>query len=185
LSERAGFLHRIHQEDEMRRSAVLLTILLATGACATLENLRQLVQPPRFDEVRDQPAEIRLQRPDVTRPLGGVTVRLWTRVTNPNPFGITLTTLNGTLYLEGTRAATASFPLGLPLEARQESVIPLDLAVSIADLPALANVVRRASSRQPVEYALEGTIGIDAGRLGQPLFGPMPIVRGELRASSL
>jgi LEA14-like dessication related protein len=108
-------------------------------------------------------------------------LRFWTKVSNPNPFGLTLTTLDGTLRLEGTRAATASFPLGLPLEARRDAVIPLDVAVSFADIPGLADVARRAASQQPVGYALEGRIGVDAGRQGTPVFGPMPLVRGELR----
>ena len=163
------------------RAAACSTAILVSSACATLGNLRQFVQPPQFDEVRDRPAEIRFDRPTAASPFGGATVRLWARVTNPNPFGLTLTTLNGTLRLEGSRAATASFPLGLPLEARREEVIPLDLSVSFADLPGLADVARRAASRQPVEYALEGTIGVDAGPLGTPLFGPMPLISGELR----
>ena len=165
-------------------AAACSTAIFVSGACATLGNLRQFVQPPQFDEVRDQPAEIRFERPTATSPLGGAAVRLWTRVTNPNPFGMTLTTLTGTLRLEGARAATASFPLGLPLEARREAVIPLDLSVSFADLPGLADVARRAASRQPVEYELEGTIGVDAGPLGAPRFGPMPLIRGELRTST-
>jgi len=167
----------------MLRHGIVVVALLATSACATLESLRQFVQPPRFAEARDQPAEIRLQPPSVARPLGGASIRLWVRVSNPNPFGFTLRTLDGTLLLEGTRAATASFPLGLPLEPGHESVIPLDLSISFADLPDLAQVVRQAAGRQPLAYSLDGTVGVDAGRLGQPVFGPMTLVRGELRAN--
>jgi hypothetical protein len=163
------------------RSAAVVTLALAASSCATLDNLRQLVQAPTFEEADNQPAEIRLEPSAPGRPLGGATVRLWTRVRNPNPFGVTLTTLDGTLLLEGSRAATASFPLGLPLEARQESVIPLDLSLSFADLPRLGGIARRVAERQPVAYTLEGTIGVNAGRLGQPVFGPMPLVRGEIR----
>jgi hypothetical protein len=42
-------------------------------------------------------------------------------------------------------------------------------------------VIRRAANREPLAYHLEGTIGVDAGQLGQPTFGPMTILRGELR----
>jgi len=42
--------------------------------------------------------------------------------------------------------------------------------------------VRRAARREPVEYRLDGTIGVDAGKLGQPVFGPMTLVRGDLAA---
>lgn len=108
-------------------------------------------------------------------------IRLWTEVTNPNPFGLTLGTLDGTLFLEGGRAASAAFPLGLPLRPGEQSVVPLDLSISFADVPGLADVVRRAARRETIAYRLEGTIGVDAGRLGQPVFGPMTLVRGDFR----
>jgi hypothetical protein len=159
------------------------------GGCSNGRARNQLVcnagEPaaarPGSDVRRGGESARRLEPSAPGRPLGGATVRLWTRVRNPNPFGVTLTTLDGTLLLEGSRAATASFPLGLPLEARQESVIPLDLSLSFADLPRLGGVARRVAERQPVAYTLEGTIGVNAGRLGQPVFGPMPLVRGEIR----
>jgi LEA14-like dessication related protein len=106
---------------------------------------------------------------------------VWTQVTNPNPFGLTLSTLTGTLHLEDARAATAEFPLGLPLEAGARSTIPIDLSVDFRDVPGLADVIRRALGREPIDYSLEGTIGVDAGRFGTPVFGPMTIVRGTLR----
>lgn len=114
--------------------------------------------------------------------MGGLGVRLWARVSNPNPFGLTLGTLKGTLFLEGTRGATADFPLGLPLQAGQTSEVPLDLSISLSDLPGLAGVVRQATEEQPIAYRLEGTVGVDAGRLGQPTFGPMTLLTGELTA---
>ena len=155
----------------MRLAAVAVS-LLTLQACAGANQLGALVQPPRFQQVRDQPAEIRL--------LGtsGAGVRLWTRVSNPNAFGLTLGTLSGTLYLDDSRAADANFPLGLPLGARAETVIPIDISISFADLPGLSNVARRVIAREPVNYRLSGTIGVDAGRLGQPVFGPMTLLTG-------
>jgi hypothetical protein len=85
------------------------------------------------------------------------------------------------LSLEGSRAAAADFPLGLPLSARQESVIPLDLAFSFADLPVLAGALRRLAVGGSVAFELNGTVGVDAGRLGTPTFGPMLLTRGEMR----
>jgi hypothetical protein len=117
----------------------------------------------------------------VSQPLGGAGIRLWTQVSNPNAFGFTLGTLRGTLNIENARAANVDFPLGLPLRAGQETVVPIDLSVSFSDLPGLANVIRRAVNRQPLAYHLEGTIGVDAGQLGQPVFGPMTLLRGEMR----
>lgn len=164
----------------MRTRLVLPVVgLLLLQACASigsLGNLGALIQPPRFEQVPEQPAEIRLQ--GVT----GAGVRLWTRVTNPNPFGLRLGTLKGTLYLEDTRAADADFPLGLSLAASGDSVIPIDISISFSDLPGLRGVAQRLLARQSVPYRLEGTVGVDAGPLGQPVFGPMTLVRGETAA---
>lgn len=157
-------------------------VALACGACASLEGLRALIQPPAFEQARDRQSEIRLLPLHADRPAGGAAVRLWTTVTNPNPFGFTLSSVEATLLLDDVEAADAEFPLGLPLQARQSETIPLDLTVSFANVPRLANIIRRAASGGGLDYRLEGTVGIDAGRFGQPTFGPMPIVSGDLRA---
>ncbi len=168
------------------RKALLasVVVLVAAGAsgCAALEGLRTLIQPPRFSEADGQPAEIRLIGPGQgAGPLGGAAIRLYTRVRNPNPFGLTLRTLSGSLFLEGGRAADADFPLGLPLAAGGDAVIPLDLRVSFADIPGLADAIRRAVSGQALGYRLDGTVGVEAGQLGTPTFGPMTLLTGELR----
>lgn len=169
----------------MRRAALAVFVLsLAAGqtGCAALEGLRGLIQPPQFSEADGQPAEIRLIGPGQgAGPLGGAAIRLYTRVRNPNPFGLTLRTLRGQLFLEGGRAAEADFPLGLPLSAGGDDVIPLDLRVSFADIPGLADAIRRAVSGQALGYRLDGTVGVDAGQWGTPSFGPMTLLTGDLR----
>lgn len=159
----------------MRLKFVLVGVLLfgLQGCAAGLGQLGGLVQPPRFEQMQDRPAEIRMAG------LNGAAVRLWTRVTNPNPFGLTLGTLKGTLFLDESRAADADFPLGLPLGAGAQSEIPIDISISFSDLPGLGGVARRILARQSVAYRLDGTIGVEAGRLGQPVFGPMTLLRGE------
>lgn len=144
-------------------------------ACAGgLGNLTALVQPPRFQQVPGRQAEIRVLG------LDGAGVRIWTRVTNPNAFGVRLGTLKGTLFLEESRAADAEFPLGLDLGAGADTELPIDITVSFRDLPGLGNVARKVLARQAVPYRLDGTIGLDAGRLGRDmLFGPMTLLRGE------
>jgi hypothetical protein len=160
---------------------VVLTAVMAATSCESLGPLAQFVRPPAFESVADRPAELRLTGPSASSPLGGANVRLWTTVTNPNPFGFTLTSLQGTLLLEDSRAATADFPLGLPLDAGASTTIPIDLSIDFRDVPGLADVIRRAVGRQPVGYELEGTVSVNAGRLGTPAFGPLTIVRGTLR----
>jgi hypothetical protein len=162
-------------------SILILASALSVSGCATLGGLSQIIQPPRFEQAEGQPAQLRILAPSRTMPVGGAGVRIWLKVTNPNAFGFTLSTLDAALSLEGSRTAAADFPLGLPLSGRQESVIPLDLSFSFAEMPGLAGALRRLAVGGSVAYELNGTIGVDAGRLGTPTFGPMLLTRGEMR----
>lgn len=165
----------------MRRTLLIVLPCLVLSGCAGLGQLAQFVRAPVFEQADNQPAELRFMAPSRSLPAGGAGVRIWLEVTNPNPFGFTLSTVNATLALEGTRAAVGDFPLGLPLTAGQQSIVPLDLAISFADLPGLAGVLRQMAVGGEVDYELEGTVGVDAGRLGTPTFGPMLLTRGEVR----
>jgi len=158
-----------------------LPVLVLISGCAGLTQLAQFVQAPRFAQADNQPAELRFLTPSRSLPAGGAGIRIWLEVTNPNPFGFTLSTVSATLALDGTRAATGDFPLGLPLTAGQQSVVPLDLAINFADLPGLAGVLRQMAVGGTVDYELDGTVGVDAGRLGTPTFGPMLLTRGDIR----
>jgi LEA14-like dessication related protein len=159
----------------MRRISLALLLAIAFSGCAALEGLRAFVQPPRFEQDDQQRSQIRLTG------TSGAAVRIWTRVSNPNNFGLTLGTLRGTLHLEGSRAATVDFPFGLPLPANGEEVVPIDVSVNFRDIPGLRQAIARAIARQPIDYELEGTIGVSAGRFGEQTFGPMTFLRGELR----
>jgi hypothetical protein len=67
-----------------------------------------------------------------------------------------------------------------PLTAGQQNVVPLDLSISFADVPALSRTVGRLAVGGTAPFDLDGTIGIDAGRFGTPTFGPMRLTSGEL-----
>jgi hypothetical protein len=175
---------RTSADNEIVVYTRLMTLALAvlTAGCTTLGPLAQVVRPPQFRQADNQPAEIRLMAPSLRNPTGGAGVRIWLEVTNPNAFGFTLSTVNATLALQGTRAATGDFPLGMPLPAGQSSVVPLDLSFSFADVPNLASSLRRLATGGAIDYQLDGTVGVEAGRLGRPTFGPMRLTDGELRA---
>ena len=163
-----------------RLAAVLMLIVTSVG-CGSLGNLQQIIRPPQFEQAAGQPAEIRLVGSNTTSPLGGAGVRLWLSVTNPNPFGFTLSRVNATLMLEGTRAATGDFPLGLPLTAGQQTIVPLDLSISFADVPGLSRTLGRLAVGGTAAFQLDGTVRIDAGRFGTPTFGPMTLATGDLQ----
>lgn len=160
--------------------AFALVALLSTTSCAELGQLARAIQPLRFSEVPGQQSTIRLAGPSTRQPLGGAALRLWTRVSNPNPVGITLSTLRADVSLDGTHAATGDFPLGLPLAAGGESDVPLDLSIDFADLPALADVLRRTIATQQVPYEVQGSFSIEAGAFGRPSFGPLRLFQGRL-----
>lgn len=163
-----------------RIAPIVLGVALLAG-CASLGALTSAIQPPTFDVASGREAEIRLLGPSIQNPLGGASVRLWADIGNPNPFGLVLTALNGSLALEGTHAANVDFPWGLPLLAGQDTIVPLDIAISFADLPGLGNVLNRAVSAGTVGYRLDGTMTLDAGLLGQPSFGPSNLLQGSIR----
>lgn len=161
-----------------RRTVVAAVACTALAACASLGGL---IAPPTFDRVPDRDSELRLLGPSTSRPLGGAGIRVWARVANPNAFGLTLARLAGNLLLEGQQAATFDLPLGLPLIAQGDTIIPLDLNVSFADVPGLANALRNAVTGNAIEYRLVGNLAVDAGALGQPSFGPTTLLTGDLR----
>ncbi|MGH7475683.1 MAG: LEA type 2 family protein [Longimicrobiales bacterium] len=161
-----------------RRTAAFTTIPLLM-ACAGL-GLGDVIRAPIFEVADGRTAELRLLGPSADQPLGGAALRLWARVQNPNPLGITLTALDGTLYMEGTRAAAVDLPLGLPLPAAGDTVVPLDIRLGFADLPDLADLARRWFAGSTLDYRLDGTVTVDAGALGQPTFGPETLLRGDV-----
>jgi hypothetical protein len=163
----------------MHRFRICLTAFLLCSACGNF-NLQQIVQPPRFQEAPNQPAELRIFGPTTTSPLGGAGIRVWLQVTNPNPWGFRVSTLKTDLSLEGNHAASGEFPLGLPLSAGQQSVVPLDLTISFADVPSLSPTIGRLAVGATAAFQLDGTVGIDAGRFGTPTFGPMMLATGQL-----
>ena len=166
----------------MKRPVLLVSAMAAllVAGCATL-GLESLIQPPRFTTVSNQQAELRVLGPSTSRPLSGAQIRLWARVENPNAFGVTLAALRGNLHLENAQAAEVDFPLGVPLLAGRDTVIPLDVNISFADLPGLAEAVQRMLSRNLVAYRLDGTVTLDAGALGRPSFGPTTWLEGQTR----
>jgi hypothetical protein len=159
-------------------TASLALAMLASG-CAML-GLETAVQAPQLRHADERPGEIRLLGPSAERPLGGVALRLWAHVHNPNAFGVALTSVEGALRLEQQFAANVSFPLGLPLRAATDTIIPLDIMIGFADVPGLRDPLMRAVEGAPVRYNLEGTMRIDAGVFGNPAFGPMTLLQGSV-----
>lgn len=161
----------------MHKRSVVAVLAACLAACATLG----AVVPLRFSDPPDRSSELRLLAPSAGRPLGGAALRLWARVENPNGFGLTLTDLEGDLFVSDAEAIAVDFPLGLPMTAYQDTVIPLDVSIGFDDLPGLAGVARDAITGRPLPYRIDGRFGVAAGALGTVRFGPLTLLTGDLR----
>lgn len=167
--------------QSQRRLPALLALAALAAAPAGCATLQAAIQAPQFSMEEGRSSEIRLLGPSLNRPLGGAEVRVWARVHNPNAFGFTLTRLAGNVFLANAPAAQIDLPLGLPLEASGDAVIPIDLAISFADIPDLADEIAGAFAGQTLDYELRGTLAVDAGPFGQPSFGPSTWLDGQVR----
>ncbi|HJU87658.1 MAG TPA: LEA type 2 family protein [Gemmatimonadota bacterium] len=168
-----------------RFSRVGVAVVIATLAgalalgCAGLERLG--IQALRFESADDRGTELRLLEPSAGRPLGGAALRLWAHVQNPNGFGLRLTEVEGDLAIADAGVIEVEFPLGLPLVAFQDTVVPLDVSIGFDDLPALGRIARAAIGGERLDYRLDGTFAVAAGAYGEPRFGPWTLLEGEIR----
>ena len=76
--------------------------------------------------------------------------------------------------------AEVDLPLGLPLPAARDTVIPLDIRFGLPALSSLGALGEALLSRSAVSYRLDGTVAVDAGALGEPTFGPRTWLTGDL-----
>jgi hypothetical protein len=144
----------------------------------------EIVEQPRF-EPADGHGTIRFLTPSPANPAGEARVTLWIKVTNINPFDVTLSTLETTLLFGGRRAATGHFPLRLSIGAKQESVVSIDFSIGSADLTAVRGALIDVFIGSAATYQLDGTVGIDAGRFGQSTFGPTTLTVGSVRQAAV
>ena len=160
-------------------SGIATLAVATTMGCAALESLG--IRPLRFESADERGTELRLLDPSADRPLGGAALRIWAYVENPNGFGLRLTEVAGDLSIAEAGVLDVEFPLGLPLVAFQDTVIPLDVSIGFDDLPALGRIARAAIGGKRLDYRLDGTFAVEAGAYGEPRFGPWTLLEGEIR----
>jgi hypothetical protein len=170
----------------MTRAGVVMAAALVLAACASLASLIG-VEPPVFAIAQGRQSVLSLDPASILTARPSARLRLWTQVRNPNSIGFTLSTLRGTVFLEGSEVARYDLPLGLPLRAAQDTVIPLDITFGLPALSSLGRLGQALLEGRAVQYRLDGTLGVDAGALGQPTFGPRTWLQGsvDVRAALL
>ena len=76
--------------------------------------------------------------------------------------------------------AELDLPLGLPLLASRDTVIPLDISFGLPSLSSLGALGDALLRRSAVRYRLDGTVAVDAGAFGEPTFGPRTWLQGQV-----
>lgn len=159
-------------------------VVVLTTACVGLWRFLG-VEAPRFEMDSERESVLSLDPASVLTARPVATVRIWTRVTNPNNFNLTLSRLSGNLLLEGSEMAEIDLPLGLPLVAQRDTVIPLEIRFGLPALSALGALGEALLRGRAVSYRLDGTLGVDAGALGEPTFGPRTWLQGQVDVRAL
>ena len=172
-------LFPVLEGGSLRGSASITLLGLVAAGCSALTSLG--IVPLRFSEPPGSHPEFRILSPAPDRPIGGAALRLFARVENPNRVGLTLRQITGDLQIEDAEAIAVDFPLGLPLTALQDTIIPLDVIIPFDRVPRLAGIARAALAGDPLDYRLTGSFSVDAGNLGSPRFGPLTLLTGQFQ----
>lgn len=114
----------------------LMATALGTGACWGLARVLG-VEAPRLETAPERESVLTLDAASLLTGRPRATLRIWTRITNPNDFALTLSTLRGSVFLEDNEMAEVDLPLGLPLLAARDTVIPIDVGFG---MPALSSL---------------------------------------------
>lgn len=155
----------------------ILIVTAATAGCASIDGAADMVQAPRLRSDRQHTAQLTLSSPDAPQT---ATLRLFAHVRNPNSTKLKLAKVKGSLFLEGQQAADIDVPLDLELKPREETVVPIDVDVKLAQDPSLAQTLARSAEGSGVGYRVDGTLGVET-RQGEPVFGPLTLLEGEAR----
>jgi LEA14-like dessication related protein len=160
----------------MRRSLLLLTLLVPLSACAPA--VTTLVSPPTFRVVEAETSLLRIEPAGVGS--GAALVHLELEAHNPNPFAIQLAGLDGDLFLAGQRAAGSSFREGVALPANGRSRLGLDVEVPVQGAQQLLTQFARLVAGEAVAYRMDATVSVDVlGALQR--FPSLTVAQGELR----
>lgn len=162
----------------------LITVIVALSGllAACLPGAEPPLAAPTFRLVPEHSGIVRLDVAEVAE--GGAaraTVRLALEVTNPNPFALRLTSLDGTLVLADQDAGSVRLPAGVDLPARGGQRLDVDVTLTPSAVAALSGAIADAIAGRPTPYRVDAAIGIDV--LGTPQrFGRVTLLSGALQS---
>lgn len=135
---------------------LIAPVLLLLAACAPGA---AVLTPPRFALAPEGATLLRVDPPGIGD--GRAVMRLRLRATNDNPVGVRLAQLDGTVYLDGTRAADARFQGGVSLPARGTGELTLDVSIPLQEAPGLLPSVATLVAGGDAEVLVEAEVGLE------------------------
>lgn len=163
----------------MTRAVLTLAVAWLLGGCAVVAPER-VVGNLEFELVAEGSGLRRLDLPGIGEGSPAATVRVRTRVSNPNPVAVRIAGLDFDLYVNGNRAGSGSFTGGVELPPRGQTVLDLEVTIGLEGAGRLVADLAEAARGQRTTYRLAGTVSLAADRLGNPRFGPLTIVSGTV-----
>ncbi|MEJ2288755.1 MAG: LEA type 2 family protein [Deinococcales bacterium] len=142
----------------MRRSLLLLLFVIPVVLTACAPGTAPRVLAPTFTVLTDGTGFQYVDPPGVGD--GAAVFDVHLRATNPNPVGITLTSLDGDFYLGGHRAAATTFRKGIDLPARGSSDLTLEVRVPLTQAPALVQTLAGLVGGASTSYRVDATVGV-------------------------
>jgi LEA14-like dessication related protein len=136
----------------LRKALLGLTVLAVAlaSSCATLQQLLQAsVQTPTLTFKSATLADVSL---------GSATVNLNYQLTNPNPFGLSLASVDYAFFVEGHQVVAGKPPQGLTIPASGTADVVLPANVRFADV---APVIETFLTKDVAAYRAQGSIGIE------------------------
>jgi LEA14-like dessication related protein len=137
-------------------SSVLLLLVVLLAGCVPGA---QLFAPPTFSLVVGDSGVVRLDPPGIGS--GDVTLRLALDVHNPNPIGVRLAGVDGTLFLNGRRVADTAARNGIDLPASGRGRLTLDTTIPLTGATALIADLASMVSGAPTELRLDAAVAVN------------------------
>lgn len=160
-----------------RLGACVLLALLVACAPGTAPG----VGAPTFRLV---PGASGVQRLDLTSDGARLVVRTTLLVTNPNPIGLRLTSLDGALVLRDVPAADVRFVGGVDVPPQGSAELILDVAVPLPGASGLVDAALALVGGAPVAYRIEASVGVDLFGV-RTAFPRTTVLQGELQGPPL